>query len=203
MAIVDKQGVVTMQELVVSSLATADALVKLRKDFIGLMLPHFTACLITLATLTISSYASAEQKLVDLLFARDVVNSETVGPFEPGAYCEKDPEPSGPLPVIDSTTERKVFFWNRIESSVTGILRHTWYKDDVKVAEVNLRLGVSPTWRAWSSKEVNLRLGVSPTWRAWSSKKILPKAHTGKWKVVVSTVGEASEVICVAHFVIK
>ncbi|MEE8113427.1 MAG: hypothetical protein V3T23_03640, partial [Nitrososphaerales archaeon] len=81
MAIVAKQGVVTMQELVVSSLATADALVKLRKDFIGLILPYFTACLITLATLTISSYASAEQKLVDLLFARDVVNSETVGPF--------------------------------------------------------------------------------------------------------------------------
>ena len=185
MGTVDKQGVVTMQELLVSSLAQSDALAKLRKGFIGLMLPHFTACLITLATLTISSYASAEQKLIDLLFARDVVNNETVGPFEPGAYCEKEAEPSGPLPVIDSTTERKVFFWNRIESSVTGILRHTWYKDDAKVAEVDLKIGVSPTWRAWSSK------------------KILPKAHTGKWKVVVSTVGEASEVLCVAHFVVK
>ncbi len=185
MGTADKQGVVTMQELVVSSLATADALAKPRKGFTGHMLPHFTACLITLAAITISSYAFAEQKLVDLLFARDVVNSETVAPFEPGAYCEKKPEPSGPLPVIDSTTERKVFFWNLIESSVTGILRHTWYKDDVKVAEVNLRLGVSPIWRAWSSK------------------KILSKAHTGKWKVVVSTVGEANEVICVAHFVVK
>ena len=185
MATADKQGMVTMQELLVSSLATADALVKLRKGFTGHMLPHLTACLIILATLTISSYASAEQKLVDLLFARDVVNNETVGPFEPGAYCEKEPEPSGPLPVIDSTTERKVFFWNLIESSRAGILRHTWYKGDAKVAEVDLRVSVSPSWRAWSSK------------------KILPKAHTGKWKVVVSTVGEASEVICVAHFVVK
>jgi len=185
MGTVDKQGAVTMQELLVSSLAQSDALAKLRKGFIGLMLPYFTACLITLATLTISSYASAEQKLIDLLFARAVVNNDTGGPFEPGAYCEKEAEPSGPLPVIDSTTERRVFFWNRFESSVTGILRHTWYKDDAKVAEVDLKIGVSPIWRAWSSK------------------KILPKAHTGKWKVVVSTVGEASEVLCVAHFVVK
>ncbi len=174
-----------MHELIASSLAQTDALVKLRKGFTGHMFPHFTACLVTLATLTISSYASAELKLVDLLFARDVVNSETVRPFEPGAYCEKEAEPSGPLPVIDSTTERKVFFWNRFESSVTGVLRHTWYKDDAKVAEVDLRVSVSPTWRAWSSK------------------KILTKARTGKWKVVVSTVGEASEVICGAHFVVK
>jgi hypothetical protein len=185
MGTVDKQGMVTMQELLVSSLAQTDALVKLRKGFIGLMLPHFTACLITLATLTISSYASAEQKLVDLLFARDVVNSETVGPFEPGAYCEKEPEPSGPLPVIDSTTERKVFFWNLIESSRAGILRHTWYKGDAKVAEVDLRVGVSPNWRIWSSK------------------KIVLKAHAGRWKVLISTVGEASEIICVAHFMVK
>jgi anti-sigma factor RsiW len=90
------------------------------------------------------------------------------------------------LPVIDSTTERKVFFWNLFESSVAGILRHTWYKDDAKVAEVDLTVGVSTRWRTWSSK------------------KIVPKAHAGKWKVVVvSTVGEASEVICVAHFIVK
>ncbi len=48
-----------------------------------------------------------------------------------------------------------------------------------------------------------VKIGVFPIWRAWSSKNILPKAHTGKWKVVVSTVGEASEVLCVAHFVVK
>jgi len=39
MGTVDKQGVVTMQELLVSSLATADTLVKLRKGFTGHMLP--------------------------------------------------------------------------------------------------------------------------------------------------------------------
>jgi len=37
MGTVDKKGVVTMQELLVSSLAQSDALAKLRKGFIGLM----------------------------------------------------------------------------------------------------------------------------------------------------------------------
>jgi len=149
------------------------------------MLPRFTACLITLVILATSSYGFAEQKLVDVLFARDVVDREPVAPFEPGAYCEKEAEPSGPLPVIDSTKERRVFFWNLIESSVAGILRHTWYRGDAKVAEVDLMVGVSPNWRIWSSK------------------KIVPKAHAGRWKVLISTVGEASEVICVAHFMVK
>ena len=138
-----------------------------------------------MATIAISANASAKQKLVEVMFARDVVNREPVGPFEPGAFCEKEAEPSGPVPVIDLETERKVFFWNLIESSVAGILRHTWYKDGAKVAEVDLRIGVSKKWRTWSSKE------------------IVTKVHAGKWKVVVSTVGETNEVICVAHFVVK
>ena len=111
------------------------------------MLPRFTACLITLVILATSSYGFAEQKLVDVLFARDVGDREPVAPFEPGAYCEKEAEPSGPLPVIDSTKERRVFFWNLIESSVAGILRHTWYQGDAQVAELDLRIGVSPGGR--------------------------------------------------------
>ena len=78
-----------------------------------------------------------------------------------------------------------MFFWNMVESSVAGILRHTWYRGDAKVAEVDLRVGASPNWRIWSSK-----------------KNVL-KAHAGRWKVLISTVGEASEVICVAHFMVK
>ncbi len=185
MARLDEGSTVSMQELLVSSLAQSDALAKLRKGFTGHMFPHLTASLITLATLTISSYASAEQKLVDLLFARDIVNNETVGPFEPGAYCEKEAEPTGPIPVVDSQTERRVIFWSIFMPSAEGIVRHSWYKDGVELYVVNLKIEKSERWRSWSLI------------------KILPKAHTGKWKVVVSTVGEASEVICVAHFVVK
>ncbi len=75
-------------------------------------------------------------------------------------------------------------FFNRSKSSAAGILRHTWCQGDAQVAEVDLRIGVSTGWRTWSSK------------------RIVPKAHVGNWKVVVSTVAEASEVNYVAHFVV-
>ncbi len=99
------------------------------------MVPYLTACLITIVTLSISFTASAEQRRIDVMFARNVVNSEPVGVFEPGAHCDKEAG-SSKVPVIDSETERKVIFF------------------------------------------------------------------VGNWKVVVSTVDKASEVICVAHFVV-
>ena len=106
------------------------------------MVPYLTACLITMVTLGISVKASAEQRLVDVMFARDVVNREPVGVFEPGAHCDKEAG-SSKVPVIDSGTERKVIFFNRIKSSVAGILRHTGYQGDAQVAELDLRIGVS------------------------------------------------------------
>lgn len=99
-----------------------------------------------MVTLGISVKASAEQRLVDVMFARDVVNREPVGVFEPGAHCDKEAG-SSKVPVIDSGTERKVIFFNRIKSSVAGILRHTWYQGDAQVAELDLSIGVSPGWR--------------------------------------------------------
>ncbi|MFQ5539498.1 MAG: hypothetical protein ACE5FB_03800 [Candidatus Binatia bacterium] len=94
MGTVDKQGVMAIQKLLVSSVAQTDTQAKLRRGFIGAMLPRFTAFLITLATLVISPNASAEQRLVELMFARDVVNREPIGPFEHGAYCEREAEPT-------------------------------------------------------------------------------------------------------------
>ncbi len=43
------------------------------------MVPYLTACLIAMVTLANSFKASAEQRLVDVMFARDVVNREPVG----------------------------------------------------------------------------------------------------------------------------
>ncbi len=59
-----------------------------------------------MATLSISFTASAEQRLVDVMFAPDVVNREPVGVFEPGAHCDKGADFSRQAPVIDSETER-------------------------------------------------------------------------------------------------
>jgi hypothetical protein len=185
MANLEKRRTVALQKLLVSSGAQTDSLTKLRKGIIRAMLPRFIACLITLATLAISSNAPAEQRLVELMFARDVVNREPVDPFEHGAYCEMKAEPTGPIPVIDSRAERAVFFWSLFTDSAEGILRHSWYKDGIELYMVNLEIGRSGWWRSWS----------------WMN--IVPNDYAGKWKVVVSTVGEASEVICVAHFLVK
>lgn len=128
---------------------------------------------------------SGEQRLVELMFAPDVINRGPVEPFQPGGYCEKESGIAAPAPVIDSTTERRVSFWNQFESTATGVVRHTWFKDDVQQAEVELEVGASPRWRTWSSK------------------RILPQVHAGDWKVVVSTTGDPPESLCVAPFVVK
>ncbi len=48
------------------------------------MVPYLTACLITMVALAIPFNASAEQRLVDVMFGRGVVNRELVGVFETG-----------------------------------------------------------------------------------------------------------------------
>lgn len=140
---------------------------------------------ILIASLLIPARALTQQALTEVVLARDLTDSEPVNPFEPGAHCEKASQPSGPLPVVNSQTEPRVVLWNRIDSSGEGVIRHTWYKDDAKVAEVDLTVGVSPRWRTWSSK------------------RIVPQVHAGKWKVVISTAAAPTEALCVVHFTVE
>ena len=138
-----------------------------------------------LATLAGSPRASAGQEIVDIIFARDVVNREPVAPYEPGAYCGGEGTPSGPVPIIDSREDKKVFLWNRIKSSKDEVLRHRWIKDGEEMAVVELNLGVSSGYRTWSSKNLD------------------PNFHVGQWKVEVSTASDPGHVLCVAHFIVK
>ncbi len=141
--------------------------------------------LIVLATLVAFPTTSAGQEIVDIIFARDVENREPVAPFQPGAYCGKKSQPSGPIPVINSQEERRVFLWNRIKSSAADVLRHRWYKDGVEVALVELDLGESSGYRTWSSKNID------------------PTFHLGNWRVEVTTASNPDNVLCIAHFVVK
>ncbi len=149
------------------------------------MLQHFTVSLTILVTLVISPKAFAEPRMVELMFARDVVLREPVRPFKPGAYCEREVEPAGPIPVVDSRVENRVFFWSLFTNATEGVVRHSWYKDDVEIYVENIEVGESGWWRSWSGKD------------------IVPKEDAGKWKLVVSTVGENNQVICVVHFLVK
>lgn len=140
---------------------------------------------IFIASLFVPARALTQQTLTEVVLARDVAQSEPVKPFEPGAHCEKQSEPSGPLPAVNSQTEPRVVLWNRIDSSADGVIRYTWYKDDGKMAEVDVKVGVSPRWRSWSSK------------------RIVPQVHAGKWKVVISTAAAPTEPLCVVRFTVE
>ncbi|NIO07619.1 MAG: DUF2914 domain-containing protein [Deltaproteobacteria bacterium] len=149
------------------------------------MFRYFAFSLVLLLTVIVSQKVFAEPTMVELMFARDVVLREPVRPFKPGAYCESEPEPAGPIPVVNSQEENRVFFWSLFTNASEGILRHSWVKGDVEVYGENIEIGESGWWRSWSGKE------------------IVAKEDAGRWKLVVSKVGEPNDVICVVHFLIK
>ena len=149
------------------------------------MIRHAAIGLVVLLSLVISPQVFAEPRMVELMFARNVVLREPVEPFKPGAYCEAEAEPAGPIPVVDSQTESQVYFWSLFTNASEGVLRHSWYKEGVEIYGENIEIGES----GW--------------WRSWSGKNIVPKEDAGRWKLVVSTVGENNQVICAAHFLVK
>lgn len=73
----------------------------------------------------------------------------------------------------------RVYCWTRVVSdNVPTTIKHVWYADAEKAAEVPLNIKY-PTTRTWSSKAI------------WA----------GKWKVEV--VGEAGDVLASADFTVK
>jgi hypothetical protein len=149
------------------------------------MMRLFILPLLFLAFLFGFQNASVAQEVVDSFFAPDVIEMNPVNPFEPGVTCENGAEPSGPMPVIDSQEVSRIFLWTRIKSSEDGVLRHSWYKDGVEMAVVDLELRESPEFRTWSSKNID------------------PNFHTGNWKVVVTAASDPSDIICTAHFLVN
>ncbi len=145
----------------------------------------FIISLIILATLVGFPSHSSGQEMVDMIFARDVVNREPVEPFQPGAYCGSGSVPSESIPVIDSRQENRVYLWNRVKSQGEDTLRHRWFKDGVEMAMVELDVAESPAWRTWSSKNIDSNF------------------HIGSWKVEVTVASNPSDVFCVAHFIVK
>jgi hypothetical protein len=127
-------------------------------------------------------------EIVDVVLARDVVNHEAEGVFEPLAFCERSEGQQNEIPVVDSKIDTKVCLWTRVASPIDETLLHTWYKDDagwVKMAEVTLKVQKS--------------LGF----RTWSSKKIIPGLYSGKWMVVISAASDPEEALCKVHFEVK
>jgi hypothetical protein len=74
----------------------------------------------------------------------------------------KDKEITG-VATAFKVSDHRVYCWSKIKSKhLPTLVRHVWYVDDKKIAEVPLSINVSPT-------------------RTWSSKAIWP----GQWKVEI------------------
>jgi len=141
---------------------------------------------IVLAILAPPRGSSADPTMLEVMFARNIVLREPVDPFPPGAYCSNRAEPTGPIPVIDSRVESRIFLWSLFINASDGVLRHSWIKDGVERYGEDLKIGESGWWRSWSGKDIN------------------PKDDPGKWKVVVSKVDESgTKVLCQVYFRIQ
>jgi hypothetical protein len=136
-------------------------------------------------------YVLAESEaiaIVEVVLARDVVNHEPEGAYEPPAFCETSEDGQNMIPVVDSKNDTKVCLWTKVKSPIDETLLHAWYKDDagwVKMAEVTLKVQKSPGFRTWSSK------------------KIIPGVHSGKWMVAISAASDPEDALCKVYFEIK
>ncbi|MFQ5991990.1 MAG: DUF2914 domain-containing protein [Nitrospiraceae bacterium] len=130
--------------------------------------------------------AIAEMAVLGVALVGEIRGQEPHEPFKPFTACEKDKRADAPLPVIDSTAERTVYFWNKVSSTRKAMLRHTWY------------LNGGEGWKQMA--EVDLKILSSPGYRAWSSKLIAPSIHVGEWMIVVSAPNDSPKVQCIARF---
>ena len=129
---------------------------------------------------------AADVMVNEVVLAEDVQDREPVASLTPEASCKNGQNAGSKVPTFDSSTGDSVYFWNKIQTGSSGVLRHTWYKkgDD-----------------GWTqSAEVDLRFVESSGYRTWSSKRIVPSLHMGDWKIEVSTAEDPDQILCTARF---
>ncbi|MBU0987230.1 MAG: DUF2914 domain-containing protein [Proteobacteria bacterium] len=154
------------------------------------MFRNFSLIMLCLFLLS-PQYVFAESgniEIVEVVLARNVVDLEPQGVFEPPAYCGKSGDRENMLPVVHSEIDELVYLWIKVKSPIAETLRHTWYKAGMG-------------WEKMA--EVTLNIQKSPGFRTWSSKKIIPDAHNGKWMVVISAASDPENALCKVDFEIK
>lgn len=154
------------------------------------MLKKFLLLFLCLVWLS-PQYIVAETGSIEILevaLARDIVSREPVDVFDPPGFCGRTEGREDMVPVVHSKTDTIVYLWVKVESPVAGTLRHSWYKAGMG-------------WEKMA--EINLKIQKSPSFRTWSSKKIIPGVHNGKWMVVISTASDPEIALCKVDFEIK
>ena len=136
-----------------------------------------------------SAPAWADYEMLDVALAPSVQNREPIESFSPSAHCEKDKNGKTAIPTIDSSETNQVFFWTRLSSSTDGKIRHAWH------------LQKDEGWQVIA--EVDLSIRASSSYRMWSSKTLRPDLHIGEWMIVVSPADQPEQILCISRFSIQ
>ncbi len=145
--------------------------------------------LILATCLIVTSPSWGQTELFEVELARHIVDRTPISPYTPIVYCEKDKNRDAPLPVINTTSDHQVVFWNRVTSATPQIFHHTWHKK------------TSDGWEPMA--HIRLKVQKSSSFRIWSTKEIHPKLHLGVWMIVVSLDSAPKEVLCIARFIVE
>ncbi len=130
--------------------------------------------------------AGAEVTVDRVAFAEKVEDREPINALSPSATCEGGQAAGSTVPVFDSSSGDTIYFWSKVQTSSSGVLRHAWY--------INKE-------NAWTkTDDIELNFVESSAFRTWSSKTIVPSHHIGNWKVTVSTGDDPDTVLCSAKF---
>lgn len=124
----------------------------------------------------------------EVVLAQDIVDRNPQKVFSPPAYCEKDKSGKAAIPVIESSQASKIYVWTKIESTLSGSIRHTWHHH------------IDEEWQAVFSIDLNIR--PSPGFRTWSARTLRPTDH-GEWMVVIAPSKEPARILCITRFTVR
>ncbi|MGD9850602.1 MAG: DUF2914 domain-containing protein [Nitrospirales bacterium] len=137
----------------------------------------------------IPAWGNSDLMVQKVILSQDIASRNPEKIFSPPAYCEKDKNGKAAIPVVDASQVSKVVLWTKVESTITGTIRHTWHHK------------VNDTWNMVST--VNLTVHPSSGFRTWSIHSLRPNQDQGEWMVVMAPSGEPDRILCITRFSVK
>jgi len=134
-------------------------------------------------------WANSDITVHTVILAQEVADRNPEKIFSPPAYCEKDKNGKAAIPVVPSSQVSKIVVWIKVESTITGSIRHTWHHQ------------VNGTWQPISS--VNLAIRPSSGFRTWSLHSLRPNHDQGEWMVVMAPSKEPNRILCITRFSVQ
>ena len=134
-------------------------------------------------------WADSDFTVQKVILAQDIADRNPEKIFSPPAYCEKDTTGKAAIPIVHASHTSQIVLWTKVESTVTGSIRHTWHHQ------------VNGTWQRVSSVD----LGIRPSfgYRTWSLHFLRPGQDEGEWMVVLAPSKEPNRILCITRFSVQ